>query len=140
MRMKIDWTDCKKIDFMEKFSAEVKKQKSLKSTLEHYEDCLSCDDCAFFDVCGLEHNAFCYDTLKTVYEEYCEKIATKTTAEKTKEKMLVFIEFDGAIEETLKVTTDQYKVIKHFAERGYFDASVEIYTEETLEKRLTDFT
>ena len=138
MKMKIDWT-VKRIDFMEKFSADVKEQGGLKSALDHYESCLSCIDCPFIDVCGLEQNAFCYDTLKAIHKEYCEKFEKETT-EKTKEKMLVFIELDGGIEETLRLTADQYKVIKYLAECNYFDEAVRLHTEETLEYNLTDFT
>lgn len=141
--MKFDWT-VKKIDFMKEFSTAVKEQGDLVSTLEDFESCLSCTNCAFFDVCSLEQSLSCRGLLKTVYKEYREKFEKETTTEKiaenTKEKMLVFIELGGDMEETLRVTADQYKVIKHLAECGYFDEDVRIYTEETLENNLTDLT
>ena len=56
------------------------------------------------------------------------------------EKMLIFIECEGAIQEILRVTPDQYKVIKHLTEGDYFKKEVRIYTEETLECILIDFT
>lgn len=141
--MKFDWT-VKKIDFMEEFSTAVKEQGDLEAVLEDFESHLSCTNCAFFDVCSLEQSLSCYSLLKTVYKEYREKFEKETTtekiAEKTKEKTLLFIELDGGIEETLRLTADQYKVIKYLAECNYFDEAVRLYTEETLEYNLTDFT
>lgn len=138
--MEFDWTVAR-IDFMEKFSAKASEYGNIEAALEHYETRLSCSNCAFIDVCSLKQNLPCYDTLKAIYKEYRKKFEKETTTtEKTKEKMLVFIELDGGIEETLRVTADQYKVIKHLAERNYFDEAVRFLTEETLEYNLTDFT
>lgn len=140
--MEFDWT-VKRIDFMKEIFEAVKEKEDLEVVLTDYEENLSCGNCAFLDVCSLKQNLSCYDFLKTVYEEYCEKFEKETTekiAENTKEKMLIFIELDDVIEETLRVTADQYKVIKHLAECNYFDEAVKIHTEETLEYNLTDFT
>lgn len=139
--MEFDWTVAR-IDFMEEFSAEVNKCGNIEAALENYEkenrfSC--CGKCCFFECCDCCDYTICYNTIRTAYKKYCQEF-NKTTTEKTKEKMLVFIEFDGVIEETLRVTADQYKVIKHLAEGDYFKEDVRIYTEETLEYNLTDFT
>lgn len=150
--MKFDWT-VKKVDFMKEVFEAVKKQEDLEVVLTDYQDRLFCGDCAFLDVCNLvEQNLSCYDFLKTAYKEYCEKFEKEATekiaentkekiAEKTKEEMIIFIEFDDAIEETLRVTADQYKVIKHLAEGDYFKEDVRIYKfTQKKHLNLTDFT
>lgn len=139
--MEFDWTVAR-VDFMEKFSAEVKEKGSLETVLENYEKenrfpC--CGNCCFYEFCACGCSSICYDTIQTAYKKYCQTF-NKTTTEKTKEKILLFIELDGGIEETLRLTADQYKVIKYLAECNYFDEAVRLYTEETLEYNLTDFT
>jgi hypothetical protein len=138
--MKIDWTVAR-IDFMEKFSAKVNKCGGVEAALENYEKenlFPPCNNCCFFPYCACGDSTVCYDTIRTAYRKYCQEF-NKTTAEKTKEKMLVFIKSDGGTD-ILRVTAEQNKIIRYFAENDYLLEDVKIYTENTLEYEVTDLT
>ena len=141
--MEFDWT-VKRIDFMKEIFEAVKEKEDLEAVLTDYEENIYCGNCAFLDVCNLVgQNLSCYDTLKTVYKEYCKEFEKETTtekiAEKTKEKMLVFIKSDCGTD-ILRVTAEQNKIIRYFAENSYLLEDVKIYTEDTLEYEVTDLT